>query len=116
LTKELIRDLDLYLYKKQGYDWKVVEKEWEKVRDEIVASLTNCGFPYLVVEDGDFNKRGELYLKHCYEGLELDVFYLEKTLPYVYQLWGRTVHLETVIDGKKVLFSYNGDKISKKFV
>jgi stage V sporulation protein R len=69
-----------------------------------------------VVEDGDFNKRGELYLKHCYEGLELDVFYLEKTLPYVYQLWGRTVHLETVIDGKKVLFSYNGDKISKKFV
>lgn len=116
LTKELIRDLDLYLYKKQGYDWKVIEKEWEKVRNGIVAGLTNCGFPCLVVEDGDFNKRGELYLKHCYEGLELDVFYLEKTLPYVYQLWGRMVHLETVIDGKKVLFSHNGDKISKKFV
>ncbi len=116
LTKELIEELDLYLYKKQGYEWKIVEKDWEKVRDEIVVSLTNGGFPYIVVEDGDFSKRGELYLRHCYEGRELDVFYLEKTLPYVYRLWGRTVHLETVLDGKKVLFTFNGEKVGKKFI
>ncbi|MEW6423948.1 MAG: SpoVR family protein [Bacillota bacterium] len=116
LTKELVEELDLYLYKKQGHEWKIVEKDWEKVRDGIVASLTNCGYPYIVVEDGDFNKRGELYLRHCYEGTELDVFYLEKTLPYLYRLWGRTVHLETVLDGKKVLFTFNGEKVGKKFI
>ncbi|RKO67550.1 SpoVR family protein [Desulfofundulus salinus] len=116
LTKELIEEMDLYLYKKMGYDWKVSDKDWEKVKDGILSSLTNGGYPYIVVEDGDFNKRGDLYLKHCYEGLELDVFYLEKTLPYVYRLWGRPVHLETVIDNKKVLFSYNGEKVSKKFI
>ncbi|WP_078060836.1 SpoVR family protein [Desulfotomaculum copahuensis] len=116
LTRELIEEMDLYLYKKVGYDWKVSDKEWEKVRDGIVAGLTNGGFPCIVVEDGDFNKRGELYLRHCYEGIELDVFYLERTLPYVYRLWGRPVHLETVVDNKKVLFTYNGEKNSKKFL
>jgi stage V sporulation protein R len=107
--------MDLYLYKKQGTDWKVVEKDWEVVRDVIVSSLTNCGFPYLVVEDGDYGKQGDLYLKHIYEGVELDVFYLEKTLPYVHQIWGRKVHVETVVDSKNVVFSYNGEKISKTF-
>jgi stage V sporulation protein R len=116
LTKELVDDLDLYLYKKMGYDWKVSEKDWEKVRDGLVFNLTNCGFPYIVVMDGDFNKKGELYLKHYFEGVELDVFYLERTLPHVHTLWGKTVHLETRLDNKPVLFSYNGEKGTKKFL
>jgi stage V sporulation protein R len=116
LTKEIIEDLDLYLFKKVGYEWKVTDKDWELVRDNIVAGMTYCGYPYLEVEDGDFNKRGELYLRHQYEGVELDVFYVERTLPHVYNLWGRPVHLETVLDNKKVLFSHNGEKVAKKFV
>lgn len=116
LTKELIDEMDLYLFKKVGYDWKITDKQWEKVRDGIVSNLTNCGFPYIVVENGDFNKRGDLYLKHLFESMELDVFYLEKTLPQVNKIWGRPVHLETAIDGKAVLFSHNGEKISKKFL
>lgn len=116
LTKQLVEEMDLYIYKKVGYDWKIVEKEWEKVRDDLVNNLTNCGYPYIVIEDGDFNKRGELYLKHTYEGTELDVYFLEKTLPHVYTLWGRPVHIETVLNGKTVLFSYNGEKGSKKFL
>lgn len=116
LTKDLVDDMDLYLYKKVGYDWKVSQKDWEKVRDGLVSNLTNCGYPYIMVLDGDFNKKGELYLKHYFEGVELDVFYLEKTLPHVYTLWGKTVHLETMLDNKPVLFSYNGEKGSKKFL
>ena len=44
-----------------------------------------------VVNDGDYLKNGELYLNIGYEGIELDVKYLEKVLPYIHQLWGRTV-------------------------
>ena len=116
LTKELLEEMDLYLFKKVGYDWKITDKDWETVRDNIVASMTNCGNPYIMVEDGDFNKRGELYLKHQYEGAELDIYYLEHTLPHVYKIWGRTVHLETMLDNKKVLFSQNGEKGTKKFI
>ncbi|QGP92396.1 SpoVR like protein [Neomoorella glycerini] len=114
LTRELVEELDLFLYQKVGAEWVVVENDWEKVRDGLVGRLTNCGFPYIVVEDGDYQRRGELYLKHCYEDLELDVPYLEKTLPYIYLLWGRPVHLETVIDGKTAVFSYDGKKNSRR--
>ncbi|MCG9968657.1 SpoVR family protein [Pelotomaculum terephthalicicum JT] len=116
LTKELIEEMDLYLYKKVGNEWRVDEKDWEKVRDGLVAGLTNGGYPYITVQNGDYNKNGELYLKHHYEGTELDVYYVEKTLPYLYSLWGHTIHLETVLDNKSVLFSFNGEKSSKKFM
>jgi stage V sporulation protein R len=116
LTKELVEELDLYVFQRTGNEWKITDKSWENVRDELVSSRVNGGFPYLLVKDGDYLQNGELYLEHVYEGTELDVKYLEKTLPHVYQLWGRTVHLETVIEKRPVVFSYNGKKCSRRFL
>ena len=116
LTEELVDELDLYNFQKIGNEWRVTEKSWEKVRDNLVLSLNNCGFPYIEVIDDDFGKNGELYLKHRFEGIELDIYYLEKTLPYVYELWGKPVHLETVVDRKNVLFTYNGEKHARKII
>jgi stage V sporulation protein R len=116
LTKELVNDLDLYIFEKQGSEWKITDKDWENVRDQLVYSRVNGGFPYIVVEDGNFKNRGELYLKHYYEGVELDIKYVEKTLPYVYQLWGKPVHLETVVENKNVIFTNNGNDTLRKFV
>lgn len=114
LTKQLAEDLDLYLYKKVYTKWQVTETSWETVRDGMIFLLTNCGYPYILVEDGDYRKNGELYLKHGHDGRDLDIYYLEKTLPYVYKLWGRPVHLETKVDNKIMLYSYNGEKVTKK--
>ena len=116
LTEELAEELDLYNFQKVGGEWRVTEKSWEKIRDNLVLSLNNCGFPYIEILDGDYGKNGELYLRHRYEGIELDIHYLERTLPYVYELWGKPVHLETVVDRKHVLFTYNGEKHSRKIL
>ncbi len=113
LTEDLIKELDLYLYKKEGDEWVIAEKNWEKVRDGIVASMNNFGSPYLVVENGDYRGNRELYIAHVFEGQEMDMNYAEKTLQYVYLLWGRPVHLETLYDGKKILISYDGERNSK---
>jgi stage V sporulation protein R len=113
LTEDLVKDLDLYLYRKEGDEWVIVEKNWEKVRDSIVATLTNFGYPYLVVDNGDYHGNRELYIKHLFEGQELDLVYAEKTLQYVYELWGRPVHLETVYDDKRILLSYDGERNTK---
>ena len=86
----------------------VVEKDWEKVRDSLLGSMTNFGQPYIVIEDADYNRNRELYLKHCFEGQELDVGYADKTLRQVQRLWGRAVHLETVVDEKPTLLSFDG--------
>jgi stage V sporulation protein R len=113
LTKDLVKELDLYIYRKEGDEWVIVEKDWEKVRDGIVASLTNFGYPYLVIDNGDYRGNSELYIKHLFEGQELDMVYAEKTLQHVYQLWGRPVHLETVYEDKHILLTYDGERNTK---
>lgn len=116
LTKDLVMREDMYLFQKQGKDYKVVDKQWEHVRDQLVSMRVNGGFPYLTVNDGDYMKNGELYLKHWFEGVELDLKYLEKVLPYVHQLWGRGVHMETIVEGKNMLFTYDGKSIHRKYL
>ncbi|PXW86688.1 stage V sporulation protein R [Pseudogracilibacillus auburnensis] len=110
LTKELVEQEDMYLFQKQGDMYKITDKQYEKVRDQLVSARVNGGFPYIYVENGDYLRNGELYLVHSFEGIELDLPYLENVLPYIYELWGRTVHLETFVDEKNTLFSYNGEK------
>ena len=116
LTEELVEKLDLYLYQKVGHEWRVIETNWEKVRDGLVDNLVNGGHPYIEVVAGDYRGSGELLLKHRYEGKELDITYLEKTLPYVYLLWGRPVHIETIIEAKEVIFSYDGKKNKRQLL
>jgi stage V sporulation protein R len=53
-------------------------------------------------------------MKQWNEGIELDVNYLEKVLPYIHQLWGRPVHMETVVEERPMLFSYDGKGIHSK--
>jgi stage V sporulation protein R len=116
LTKELVMREDMYLFQKQGKDYKIVDKSWENIRDQLVNMRVNGGFPYITVNDGDYMRNGELYLKHWYEGIELDLKYLEKVLPYIYQLWGRTVHMETVVENRPVVFTYDGKMVHRKFI
>jgi stage V sporulation protein R len=116
LTKELVDELDLYLYQKVGNDWRVVETDWEKVRDSICTSRVNGGIPVLLVQDGDFSGNGELLIRHQYEGVELDLKHLEKTMPYLYRAWGRNCHLQTVVEGREVIFTYDGKRTQRKFL
>ncbi len=116
LTKDLVMREDMYLFQKKGRDYKIVDKDWKSVRDQLVSMRVNGGFPYITVNDGDYLKNGELYLKHWFEDIELDVKYLEKVLPHLHYLWGRTVHIETVLEGKEIVFSYDGKNVNRKYL
>ncbi|WP_060210108.1 SpoVR family protein [Sporosarcina koreensis] len=115
LTKELVQKEDLYVFEKKGSHYKISDKEYHNVQDRLIAQRVNGGFPYIVVHDGDYVRNGELYLVHKYEDTELDVPYLENVLPHIHQLWGRIVHLETYVDNKQVVFSYDGKKVHRRF-
>ena len=109
-----MEDLDLYLYERQGDQWVIVDKDWEHVRDNIVARMANFGNPTILVEDGDYHHNGELLLRHVFDGQELDLSYAEKTLEHVYALWGRPVHLRTHLADEDVVLSYDEGKHSKE--
>ncbi len=111
LTRQLVEDLDLYIFQlRDEEEWVITDKTWERVRDQMVADMTNFGFPVIEVLDGDYNGNRELYLRHRYEGVELDIEYAKKTLEYVYKLWGRDVHLETVVDGETLVLHFDGEE------
>jgi stage V sporulation protein R len=116
LTKDLVMREDMYLFQKQGREYKVVDKAWEQVRDQLVSMRVNGGFPYLTVTNGDYLQNGELYITHGFEGIELDIKYLEKVLPYIHHLWGRKCHIETIVEGRAMLYTYDGKGIHRKYL
>jgi stage V sporulation protein R len=109
LTEELVEELDLYLYEREGDQWVIVDKDWRNVRDNIVARMANFGNPTILVESGDYKHNGELYLCHVHDGQDLDETYAEKTLEYVHTLWGRPVHLETRLEDEDMVMRYDGE-------
>jgi stage V sporulation protein R len=113
LTAPLVERLDLYTYKKEEINgqesWVVQSTDWEEVRDTMVDGMTNFGVPIIRVEDGDWHRRGELYLKHAHDGKDLDSEYTERVLRAIYRLWGRPVHLETIVDSQPIRLSFDGE-------
>ncbi len=45
-----------------------------------------------------------------YEGTKLDMRYARKALEHVHTLWGRPVHLETIIDDESTVLRYDGEE------
>lgn len=113
LHRELIEELSLFNFHKVGSQWQVADSEWEAVKTQLLNNLINGGNPKIVVREGDFHGKGILYLYHRHEGLDLDVRYLEKTLILMQSLWKKGIYLETVLDGRKVLFECE-NKIIKR--
>ncbi|MCF8566446.1 SpoVR family protein [Alicyclobacillus tolerans] len=104
LTQDLVDECQLYIYAKRGSDWVVVERSVDKIRELLIRQRINGGFPTLLVDVKQSEKTGDLTLVHSFEGQELDVKYIERTLPRVERLWGEPVRLVTVLDGQEVEF------------
>lgn len=108
LTRELVDELDLYLYERQGDELVIVDKDWEAVRERLIGELGGNQTPVILVEDGDYEGNLELYLRHSWDGRKLDLDWAEKTMEHIYRLWGRRVWLETKTDDEsRLILSYH---------
>ncbi len=107
--------MEMYIYEEREVGGEkltvIASRGWERIREALVASMDNCGYPYLLITDGNYRRDQSLYIKHQFEGRELDVDYLRKTLPQLYVLWGRPVFLETVVGSKPKTFGFDGKQI-----
>jgi stage V sporulation protein R len=110
LTPEMVDRLNLYHYR---YDpntrrMVVVNRDFNKIKQQLLFSLGNHARPYIYVVDGNYANRGELYMAHKHNGVDLQIRYAIETLKNVFRLWQRPVHLQARIDDEMVLFSFNG--------
>jgi stage V sporulation protein R len=110
LTEDFCRKHRLFsfAYNDSTGNYEVASREFQAIKKQLLASLTNHGRPFIYVKDGNYGNRGELYLWHDYQGIELKQDYADATLMNLQMIWGRPVHLETVIDDKPTVLSYDG--------
>ena len=117
LTEEFARQYKLFTfdYNDSTNQYEISGREFEEIKRRLLFQLTNFGQPIIEVVDGNYENRGELYLVHRYEGVDLDIPYAQGTLRNLYQLWKRPVHIETVAENKvRMLFSFGPEGDSRK--
>jgi stage V sporulation protein R len=103
-----------YGFNRRTGQYEIVDRDWRKVKQQLLFALANFGNPIIVVEDGNFENRGELLLLHRHEGHDLQYDQAVETLRNVFQLWKRPVHLSTKWNGQGKLISFNGKESAEK--
>jgi stage V sporulation protein R len=112
LTEEFAREHKLFTfeYNEHANEYEIASRAFQDVKQKLLFQLTNFGQPIIDVVDANYDNRGELYLVHHHEGIDLDRPYLEATLSNLFAVWGRPVHLETVVKDKgEIIFSHGPD-------
>ena len=105
-----------YAYAEQGGNYVIESREFDLIKQRLLFSLTNFGKPWIYVVNGNFRNRGELHLKHEFNGIELKLNHARDTLVNVHSMWARPVHLETVVDGKPTLLTFDGSEHTQKAI
>lgn len=99
------RDTDLY---------EIASREFKEVKEKLLFRLTNFGQPFIYVEDGNYNNRGEIYMRHRHEGIDLKMDYAREVMRSIHKIWTRPIHLETMVDDKRRLISFDGKDYSER--
>lgn len=110
LTPEFCRRHRLFSYRYNDNHelYEIESREFKKIKDRLLFGLTNFGQPIIRVKDGNFRNRGELYLTQEHFGVDLKLDHAQDTLRHLHRLWTRPVHLETVLEGRPTLLSFDG--------
>ncbi len=110
LTQDFCREHKLFVYafndSKQTYE--ITSREFKLIKEKLLYSLTNRGQPFIRVSNANYQNRGELYLVHQHEGVDLRVDYAQETLKNLFTIWKRPVGIETTVEGAAKIFYYDG--------
>ncbi|MEM7205580.1 MAG: SpoVR family protein [Planctomycetota bacterium] len=110
VEEEFAREQKLYVYGMNPSTgrYEIVDRDYRKVKKQLLNALTNFGNPIIYVADANYRNRGELYLYHDWTGVDLQFDFALQTLRNVHAMWRRPVHIESREEGKPRLLSFDG--------
>jgi stage V sporulation protein R len=116
LTEDFCRDHGLftYAYNRSTGMYEIESREFKRIKEKLLFMLTNCTRPIIEVVEGNYMNRGELYLVHKHEGVDLKLDWAKDVLKQIFRIWRRPIHLETIVDGKLRVFTAEGGKKGKE--
>jgi stage V sporulation protein R len=83
-------------------------REFGKVKETLLAHLTNGGEPILEIADANYQNRSELFVKHVHAGIDLKIAEARQTLHALQAIWRRPVNLETLFQGQTKTYTFDG--------
>jgi stage V sporulation protein R len=112
LTEEFCvkHKLFTFEYSRQASDYVIASREFQKVKGKLLDQLTNWGNPVIRVEDANYENRGELYLRHRFDGVDIRLDWARDVLENLHSMWTRPVHLDTETESRRKLLTYDGKK------
>jgi len=116
LTEEFCREQKLFTYSlnERNNRYEMADRGFAAVKEKLLFALTNMGHPHIAVVDANHENRGELLLRHRFDGVELRRDFATATMEALQRIWSRPVHLETVSAQAPLLLSYDGTRHSEK--
>ncbi len=116
LTPEFCAEQKLFTFghNRKADEWQIASREFKDVKKKLLFQLTNMGQPVIEVEDGNFENRGELLLRHLHEGIDLHDEYARETMTNLFKVWKRPVHVATRKGNKGVLITHDGTKNTER--
>lgn len=111
-TDEFIREQELYIWTTiedgdGGYLDIIAEDDPKVIRQLLKSAFSSHGGALIVAEDGNYQNKQHLFLKHIETGFELDPAYRDLTLKNIHYLWGKRVYLACKEDKKDKTFSFD---------
>ncbi len=103
----------VYQFNHRTGAYEINTRNFPQIKKQLLFQLTNFGQPIIKVQDGNFENRGELYLDHMHEGVDLQPNYMDETLKNIFVLWTRPVLLRTVMDGVIKVYRYDGQEVKE---
>lgn len=116
LTADFCREQKLFSfgYSNRNDRYEIETREFKAVKEKLLFQLTNSGNPYIYVEDANHDNRGELYLTHDHQGLDLKADWAKEVLRSLARIWKRPVSLATTIEGKQNVLRFDGSAHEQK--
>jgi stage V sporulation protein R len=107
-------NLFTFAWQEQYGQYYIESRDFAKIKERLLFSLTNFGKPWIYVTDGNYRNRGELLLSHRHQGVDLSLKEAKDVLVNLQRLWSRPVHVQTVVDEKPTLLSFDGAQHSSQ--
>ncbi len=97
-----------YSYNYKTGQYEISDRDFKVIKQKFLFSLTNFGQPIIMLHDANYRNRNELYLVHHTEGVDLRLDWAKATLEALFAIWQRPVNLETTIEGRLKVISFDG--------
>lgn len=105
--------LFVYKFNKSSGKYEIDTRDFKKIKAQLLFQLTNWGQPIIDVVDGNFENKGELLLRHMYEGVDMQPDFMGETMSRLYKLWTRPVNLLTILEGEQKLCRFDGKEFKE---